>query len=126
MFATTSLILHLKERIWPARVPISIKFTVSLCLFHKMIQYLEAAMDCNCRIGGNRRATGESKRPGSGDGCFFTNCLNVQMNEAAMIALEDKLTASSYAKNKLLECSKLIVWFHQKAAIGKLTGVHRK
>lgn len=33
---------------------------------------------------------------------------------------------SSYAKDQLLECSKLMVSFHQKAAIGKLTGVHRK
>nr|XP_016457127.1 PREDICTED: G2/mitotic-specific cyclin-2-like [Nicotiana tabacum] len=33
---------------------------------------------------------------------------------------------SSYAKNQLLECSRLMVSFHQKAASGKLTGVHRK
>ncbi|WMV27826.1 hypothetical protein MTR67_021211 [Solanum verrucosum] len=33
---------------------------------------------------------------------------------------------SSYVKDQLLECSKLMVCFHQKAAIGKLTGVHRK
>ncbi|KAL3340715.1 hypothetical protein AABB24_029047 [Solanum stoloniferum] len=33
---------------------------------------------------------------------------------------------SSYVKDQLLECSKLMVSFHQKAAIGKLTGVHRK
>ncbi|KAF3683136.1 Cyclin-B2-2 [Capsicum annuum] len=32
---------------------------------------------------------------------------------------------SSYAKNQILECSKLMVSFHQKAAVGKLTGVHR-
>ncbi|KAF3621252.1 putative arginine/serine-rich-splicing factor RSP31-like isoform X1 [Capsicum annuum] len=83
MFANTSLILHLKERICTARVPISIKFTVSLSLLH-------------------------------------------EMNEASMIALEDKLTANSYAKNQLLECSKLIASLHHKAAIGKLTSVHLK
>ncbi|KAH0680651.1 hypothetical protein KY284_021736 [Solanum tuberosum] len=33
---------------------------------------------------------------------------------------------SSYVKDQLLECSKLMVSFHQKAAIGRLTGVHRK
>ncbi|KAF3628710.1 Cyclin-B2-3 [Capsicum annuum] len=33
---------------------------------------------------------------------------------------------SSYAKNQLSQCSKLMVSFHQKAAVGKLTGVHRK
>ncbi|PHU02498.1 Cyclin-B2-1 [Capsicum chinense] len=33
---------------------------------------------------------------------------------------------SSYGKNQILECSKLMVSFHQKAAVGKLTGVHRK
>ncbi|KAF3621811.1 putative U-box domain-containing protein 15-like [Capsicum annuum] len=34
--------------------------------------------------------------------------------------------ASNYDKNQILECSKLMVSFHQKAAVGKLTGVHRK
>ncbi|KAL3527286.1 hypothetical protein ACH5RR_011942 [Cinchona calisaya] len=33
---------------------------------------------------------------------------------------------SNYSEDHLLECSKLIVSFHQKAATGKLTGVHRK
>ncbi|PHU25409.1 G2/mitotic-specific cyclin-1 [Capsicum chinense] len=33
---------------------------------------------------------------------------------------------SSYDKNQILECSKLMVSFHQKVAVGKLTGVHRK
>ncbi|KAF3673772.1 Cyclin-B2-3 [Capsicum annuum] len=33
---------------------------------------------------------------------------------------------SSYDKNQILECSKLMVSFHQKTAVGKLTGVHRK
>ncbi|PHT59996.1 G2/mitotic-specific cyclin-1, partial [Capsicum baccatum] len=33
---------------------------------------------------------------------------------------------SSYDKNQILECSKLMVSFHQKAAVGKLTGVYRK
>ncbi|KAM3374933.1 hypothetical protein P3S68_013647 [Capsicum galapagoense] len=33
---------------------------------------------------------------------------------------------SSYDKNQIMECSKLMVSFHQKAAVGKLTGVHRK
>ncbi|PHT89448.1 hypothetical protein T459_04561 [Capsicum annuum] len=33
---------------------------------------------------------------------------------------------SNYDKNQILECSKLMVSFHQKAAVGKLTGVHRK
>ncbi|KAF8369758.1 hypothetical protein HHK36_032217 [Tetracentron sinense] len=33
---------------------------------------------------------------------------------------------SSYSEDQLHECSKLMVTFHQKAATGKLTGVHRK
>ncbi|PHU22411.1 Cyclin-B2-3, partial [Capsicum chinense] len=33
---------------------------------------------------------------------------------------------SNYGKNQILECSKLMVSFHQKTTIGKLTGVHRK
>ncbi|PHT54810.1 hypothetical protein CQW23_03296 [Capsicum baccatum] len=33
---------------------------------------------------------------------------------------------SNYDKNQILECSKLMVSFHQKAVVGKLTGVHRK
>ncbi|XP_077231232.1 cyclin-B2-2-like [Tasmannia lanceolata] len=33
---------------------------------------------------------------------------------------------SSYTEDQLRECSRLMVEFHQKAAIGKLTGVHRK
>ncbi|PHT83179.1 hypothetical protein T459_11622 [Capsicum annuum] len=33
---------------------------------------------------------------------------------------------SSYGKNQILECSKLMVSFHQKATVGKLTGVYRK
>ncbi|KAL3525188.1 hypothetical protein ACH5RR_013560 [Cinchona calisaya] len=33
---------------------------------------------------------------------------------------------SNYSEDQLLECSRLIVSFHQKAATGKLTGVHRK
>ncbi|PHT55170.1 hypothetical protein CQW23_03656 [Capsicum baccatum] len=33
---------------------------------------------------------------------------------------------SNYGKNQILECSKLMVSFHQKATVGKLTGVHRK
>ncbi|PHT55326.1 hypothetical protein CQW23_03812, partial [Capsicum baccatum] len=33
---------------------------------------------------------------------------------------------SSYGKNQILECSKLMVFFHQKAEFGKLTGVHQK
>ncbi|XP_068639758.1 G2/mitotic-specific cyclin-2-like [Aristolochia californica] len=33
---------------------------------------------------------------------------------------------SNYAEDQLLECSRLMVDFHQKAATGKLTGVHRK
>nr|XP_027077582.1 G2/mitotic-specific cyclin-2-like isoform X1 [Coffea arabica] len=33
---------------------------------------------------------------------------------------------SSYSEAELLECSRLIVSFHQKAATGKLTGAHRK
>ncbi|XP_022740327.1 G2/mitotic-specific cyclin-2-like isoform X2 [Durio zibethinus] len=33
---------------------------------------------------------------------------------------------SSYSEDQLLECSRLMVGFHQKAATGKLTGVHRK
>ncbi|KAF3682109.1 putative U-box domain-containing protein 15-like [Capsicum annuum] len=31
---------------------------------------------------------------------------------------------SSYGKNQILECSKLMVSFHQKATVGKLTGVY--
>ncbi|KAH7850956.1 hypothetical protein Vadar_005122 [Vaccinium darrowii] len=33
---------------------------------------------------------------------------------------------SNYSEDQLLECSKLIVSYHQKAATGRLTGVHRK
>ncbi|PON50005.1 Cyclin [Parasponia andersonii] len=33
---------------------------------------------------------------------------------------------TNYSEDQLLECSKLMVVFHQKAATGKLTGVHRK
>ncbi|KAG2695002.1 hypothetical protein I3760_08G170900 [Carya illinoinensis] len=33
---------------------------------------------------------------------------------------------TSYSEDKLLDCSRLMVGFHQKAATGKLTGVHRK
>ncbi|KAG2695195.1 hypothetical protein I3843_07G003700 [Carya illinoinensis] len=33
---------------------------------------------------------------------------------------------TSYSENQLLECSRLMVGFHQNAATGKLTGVHRK
>ncbi|KAK4361454.1 hypothetical protein RND71_020406 [Anisodus tanguticus] len=33
---------------------------------------------------------------------------------------------SKYSEDQLLECSRLIVGFHQKAATAKLTGVHRK
>ncbi|KAL2531229.1 Cyclin-B2-4 [Abeliophyllum distichum] len=33
---------------------------------------------------------------------------------------------TSYSEDELLECSRLIVGFHQKAATGKLTGVYRK
>ncbi|XP_052197068.1 G2/mitotic-specific cyclin-2-like [Diospyros lotus] len=33
---------------------------------------------------------------------------------------------TSYSEDQLLECSKLIVSFHDKAAAGKLTAVHRK
>ncbi|XP_010242887.1 PREDICTED: G2/mitotic-specific cyclin-2-like [Nelumbo nucifera] len=33
---------------------------------------------------------------------------------------------TSYSEDQLLECSKLMVAFHQKAGCGKLTGVHRK
>ncbi|KAF3621061.1 putative U-box domain-containing protein 15-like [Capsicum annuum] len=33
---------------------------------------------------------------------------------------------NNYDKNQILECSKLMVSFHQKAAVGKLTGVHQK
>nr|QYW07117.1 cyclin B2-1 [Dimocarpus longan] len=33
---------------------------------------------------------------------------------------------SSYSEEQLLECSRLMVTFHQKAGTGKLTGVHRK
>lgn len=33
---------------------------------------------------------------------------------------------SSYTEDQLLECSRLMVGFHEKAATGKLTGVHRK
>ncbi|KAJ8531427.1 hypothetical protein K7X08_026861 [Anisodus acutangulus] len=33
---------------------------------------------------------------------------------------------SKYSEDQLLGCSRLIVGFHQKAATGKLTGVHRK
>uniref|UniRef100_A0A2C9WL48 B-like cyclin n=1 Tax=Manihot esculenta TaxID=3983 RepID=A0A2C9WL48_MANES len=33
---------------------------------------------------------------------------------------------SSYSEDQLLECSRLMVGFHQKAGTGKLSGVHRK
>ncbi|XP_059644615.1 G2/mitotic-specific cyclin-2-like [Cornus florida] len=33
---------------------------------------------------------------------------------------------SNYSEDQLLECSRVIVSYHQKAATGKLTGVHRK
>ncbi|KAK9990016.1 hypothetical protein SO802_025001 [Lithocarpus litseifolius] len=33
---------------------------------------------------------------------------------------------TSYSEDQLLECSRLMVGFHQRAATGKLTGVHRK
>ncbi|GLT58820.1 hypothetical protein SLA2020_316830 [Shorea laevis] len=33
---------------------------------------------------------------------------------------------TAYSEEQLLECSRLMVSFHQKAGIGKLTGVHRK
>ncbi|CAA2962161.1 G2/mitotic-specific cyclin-2-like isoform X3 [Olea europaea var. sylvestris] len=33
---------------------------------------------------------------------------------------------TSYSEDELMECSRLIVGFHQKAATGKLTGVYRK
>ncbi|KAK3005924.1 hypothetical protein RJ639_017797 [Escallonia herrerae] len=33
---------------------------------------------------------------------------------------------TSYSEDQLLECSRLIVSFHQNAATGRLTGVHRK
>ncbi|KAA8528826.1 hypothetical protein F0562_036181 [Nyssa sinensis] len=33
---------------------------------------------------------------------------------------------TTYSEDQLLECSRLMVTFHQKAATGKLTGVHRK
>ncbi|KAM3290102.1 hypothetical protein P3S67_018391 [Capsicum chacoense] len=33
---------------------------------------------------------------------------------------------NSYDKNQILECSKLMVSFHQKVVVGKLTGVHQK
>ncbi|KAM5546949.1 hypothetical protein ABKV19_001468 [Rosa sericea] len=33
---------------------------------------------------------------------------------------------TNYSEDQLLECSSLMVGFHQKAATGKLTGVHRK
>ncbi|KAF8410309.1 hypothetical protein HHK36_002835 [Tetracentron sinense] len=33
---------------------------------------------------------------------------------------------TSYSENQLMECSRLIVIFHQKARTGKLMGVHRK
>ncbi|KAL0350230.1 UNVERIFIED_CONTAM: G2/mitotic-specific cyclin-1 [Sesamum radiatum] len=33
---------------------------------------------------------------------------------------------TGYSEDQLLECSRLIVGFHDKAATGKLTGVHRK
>ncbi|PHT94279.1 Cyclin-B2-5 [Capsicum annuum] len=32
----------------------------------------------------------------------------------------------NYRKKKILECSKLMVSFHQKVAVGNLTGMHRK
>uniref|UniRef100_A0A5B6YR87 Putative G2/mitotic-specific cyclin-2-like n=1 Tax=Davidia involucrata TaxID=16924 RepID=A0A5B6YR87_DAVIN len=33
---------------------------------------------------------------------------------------------TNYSEDQLIECSRLIVSFHQKAATGRLTGVHRK
>ncbi|PRQ47240.1 putative cyclin [Rosa chinensis] len=33
---------------------------------------------------------------------------------------------TNYSEDQLLECTSLMVGFHQKAAAGKLTGVHRK
>lgn len=33
---------------------------------------------------------------------------------------------SNYTEDQLLECARMMVGFHQKAATGKLTGVHRK
>ncbi|KAJ4714071.1 Cyclin [Melia azedarach] len=33
---------------------------------------------------------------------------------------------SGYSEDQLLECARLVIGFHQKAAVGKLTGVHRK
>lgn len=33
---------------------------------------------------------------------------------------------TSYSEDQLLDCSRLIVGYHQRAATGKLTGVHRK
>ncbi|XP_044470264.1 G2/mitotic-specific cyclin-2-like isoform X2 [Mangifera indica] len=33
---------------------------------------------------------------------------------------------SGYSEDQLLECSRLMIGFHQRAATGKLTGVHRK
>ncbi|XAR73690.1 hypothetical protein NMG60_11007753 [Bertholletia excelsa] len=33
---------------------------------------------------------------------------------------------ASYSESQLLECSKMIVGFHEKASTGRLTGVHRK
>ncbi|PHU00948.1 G2/mitotic-specific cyclin-1 [Capsicum chinense] len=33
---------------------------------------------------------------------------------------------NSYDKNQILECSKLMVSFHQKVVVGKLTGMHQK
>ncbi|KAJ0966747.1 hypothetical protein J5N97_023664 [Dioscorea zingiberensis] len=33
---------------------------------------------------------------------------------------------TSYSEEQLLECSRMMVEFHQKAGIGRLTGVHRK
>ncbi|KAG8654508.1 cyclin-B2-4 isoform X2 [Manihot esculenta] len=33
---------------------------------------------------------------------------------------------TSYSQDQLMECSKLMITFHQKAGTGKLTGVHRK
>ncbi|XP_024974836.1 G2/mitotic-specific cyclin-2 [Cynara cardunculus var. scolymus] len=33
---------------------------------------------------------------------------------------------TNYSENQLLECSKMIVGYHQKAATGRLTGVYRK
>ncbi|KAL3514863.1 hypothetical protein ACH5RR_027580 [Cinchona calisaya] len=35
-------------------------------------------------------------------------------------------THTNYTEDQLLECSKLMVTFHQKAGTGKLSGVHRK